>query len=55
LTDSEPCGGTSVDIGAYGRFGVLYSTSSWNGSQMVSKPTNPFSVAGFWRVVKKRA
>src|SRR6185295_11139465 len=32
-----------------------YSTSSWNGSQMVSKPTNPFSVAGFWRVVKKRA
>src|SRR6185369_5433902 len=55
LTDSEPCGGTSVDIVAYGRFGVLYSTSSWNGSQMVSKPTNPFSVAGFWRVVKKRA
>src|SRR6185503_5037502 len=40
---------------AYGFFGVLYSTSLWNGSQSVSKPTNPFSLAGFWRVVKKRA
>ena len=46
FTDSEPCGGTSFDCQAYGFFGVLYSASFWNGSQTVSKPTNPFSVAG---------
>jgi hypothetical protein len=37
--------------GAYGFFGVLYSVSFWNGFQMVSKPTNPFSFGAFWRVV----
>ena len=29
------------------RFGVLYSASFWNGSQTVSKPTNPFSFGCF--------
>src|SRR5688572_3544455 len=55
FTDGEPCGGTSFDTAVYGRFGVLYSTSFWKGSQTVSKPTYPFSFAGFWRVVRKRA
>jgi len=41
--------------GVYGFFGVWYSASFWNGSQTVSKPTNPFSFGGIWRVVRKRA
>src|SRR5690606_6926814 len=38
----------------YGCFGVWYSASFWNGSQMVSKPTKPFSFGGNARVVTKR-
>ena len=48
-------GGIATHHKPYGCFGVSYSASFWNGSHTVSKPTNPFSLGGIWRVVRKRA
>lgn len=38
----------------YGFFGVWYSATLWKGSQMVSYPTKPLSLAAFCLVTKNR-
>ena len=42
---------TSKPVANHGFFGVVYSTTLWNGSQTASYPTKPVLLGSFLRVV----